>query len=105
MFARTAAFAVILALPFVAGGCEVSIGGNTVSKAEVEQKIVEQLTEQVGTAPDKVECPEDLKAKVDTKMICVLTAPNGDTIDVTVTVTSVKHKVANFDIVVADQKN
>lgn len=73
-----------------------------VAKADVEQQISTKLTEQVGTTPEKIECPSDLEGKVGTTMTCTLTH-QGQSLDVTVNVTSVENKTVNFDIKVADK--
>lgn len=73
-----------------------------VAQADVEQQISTQLAKQVGTAPDKIECPGDLEGTVGTTMTCVLTH-QGQSLDVTVTVTSVEDNTVRFDIKVADQ--
>ena len=67
-------------------------------------QAIRQLESQVGQAPDKVNCPDDLEGKVDATMTCVLTA-GSDTLDVTVTVTQVDGSDVSFDIKVADQVN
>ena len=73
-----------------------------VSQADVEEQISNQLAAQVGTAPDKIECPGDLEGEVGTTMTCVLTH-QGESLDVTVTVTSVEDNTVKFNIEVADQ--
>ena len=76
-------------------------GTATVSSDDVAQQISDQLAAQVGTAPDSVTCPGDLAAEVGTTMTCELTA-DGQSLPVTVTVTSVEGSTVNFDIQVAD---
>lgn len=71
-----------------------------VAKADVEQQISTKLTEQVGTTPEKIECPGDLEGKVGTTMTCVLTH-QGESLDVNVNVTSVENNTVKFDIKVA----
>src|SRR5699024_6471096 len=73
-----------------------------VPQADVEKQISTQLAKQVGTAPDKIECPGDLEGTVGTTMTCVLTH-EGRSMDVTVTVTSVEDNTVKFDIEVAGE--
>ncbi|WP_068272516.1 DUF4333 domain-containing protein [Aldersonia kunmingensis] len=100
----TACCAVALSAPVLAGcSAEVSIGNDSVDKDKVAEQISTQLTEQVGTKPDSVECPENLDAKVGATLTCTLTH-EGVSYDVDVTVTSVDDdKNVKFDIEVADQ--
>lgn len=93
------AIAVLLAGALALSGCGMLTP--KVAKADVEQQISTQLEAQVGTKPDKIECPEDLKGEVGTTMTCVLTH-QGQSLDVTVTVTSVENNTVRFDIQVAD---
>jgi outer membrane murein-binding lipoprotein Lpp len=96
---RTTLAALALASGALLAGCST-----TVSAADVEEQISNQLEAQVGQAPDKVDCPGDLEGTVDATMTCVLTA-GPDTLDVTVTVTEVDGNDVKFDIQVADQVN
>lgn len=82
-----------LAAVFALSAC----GAGAVEESEVESKISEQLTQQVGQAPDDIDCPGDLNAEVGTKMTCELTAGE-DVLDVAVEVTEVKDGNAQFDI-------
>jgi Domain of unknown function (DUF4333) len=100
----TACCAVAFSVP-VLSGCSgsVSIGDKTVDKDAVAEQVSTQLTEEVGTKPDSVECPEDLDAKVGATLTCTLTHEDVS-YDVTVTVTSVEEDDnVKFDIQVADQ--
>ena len=97
---RTTLAALALASAALLAGCS----STTVSASDVEDQISSQLESQVGQAPDKVACPDDLEGKVDATMTCVLTA-GPDTIDVDVTVTEVDGSDVKFDIQVADQVN
>ncbi|WP_245672725.1 DUF4333 domain-containing protein [Aldersonia kunmingensis] len=74
----------------------------TVGKDVVAEQVSTQLTEQIGTTPDSVDCPEDLDAKVGATLTCTLTH-EGVSYDVDVTVTSVDGGDVKFDIQVADQ--
>src|SRR3954471_4958460 len=75
-------------------GCSSS---NAVKQADVEQEIADQLGDQLGASPD-VSCPDDLKAEVDQTMDCDVTTSDGQTVSVTVKVTSVDGNSANFSI-------
>jgi hypothetical protein len=81
-------------------------GGKVVSKSTVESQVAKELAAEVHQPQPKVVCPDDLKAKVNASMICVLT-PSGQTTtyNVTVTVTSVTNGVAHFHAVVASSAN
>ena len=72
----------------------------TVKKADVEKQVSDQLTQKVGQTPKSVTCPGDLAAQTGTTMRCILTADDGTTIGLTVTVTSVDTSTGNvsFDI-------
>lgn len=89
--------AVVVALPALAG----CMGSTTVSQSEVEHQVSASLEEQIGQAPDKITCPGDLEGEVGTEMRCELEA-EGDTIGLTVTVTSVENNTVEFDIEVDD---
>jgi len=74
----------------------------TVDKDAVAEQISEQLTQQVGRAPESVTCPSDLKGDKGATLQCELT-DSGETYGVTVTVTSVKGGDVKFDFKVDDQ--
>lgn len=90
----------------IAAACLLALsacgGSKAVAQSDVEGQASEQLAAQVGQKPDKIECPGDLKAEVDTTMRCELTA-GGDSIGLTVTVTSVDGDNVKFDVEV-DEK-
>ncbi|WP_431970867.1 DUF4333 domain-containing protein [Nocardia sp. bgisy134] len=90
-----------LFVAFVAAGCSVEIGSTTpeVKESELEKSVKQTLTEEVGQAPDAIDCPGDLEGKVGTTMRCTLTA-GGDTLALTVTVTSVEGDTVNYDVAV-----
>ena len=73
-----------------------------VSQSKLEDEISSQLEKQVGTAPDKVECPGSLTGEVGETQRCTLTAGT-DTLGVDVKVTSVDGEDVNFDIEVDDE--
>jgi hypothetical protein len=59
------------------------------SKQTVEQQSSRGLAKSVGQAPASVSCPAGLEFKKGASERCTLTANNGDTLGMTVTVTSV----------------
>lgn len=69
----------------------------TVDSADVEEQISTQLESQIGEAPEDVSCPDDLPAEEDAEIRCEITFA-GETLGVTVTVTSVEDNTVNFDI-------
>lgn len=91
------------ALVLSLSACSVSTSSSIDADALSDQ-VSDTVAEQVGQSPDDVSCPDDLEAKVDATTTCVLTVGE-DTIDATVTVTSVKDGTASFDVQVADQVN
>jgi Domain of unknown function (DUF4333) len=73
-------------------------GTGAVPADELEKTVTTKLKAQVGVAPKKVDCPDEgLEAKVGAKTTCVLTAPNGDQVDVALTATKVDGSNVNFD--------
>jgi predicted thioesterase len=100
--ARVGGLVVAIAAAAALAGCQASVEvGPRISEHRLEQLIKDKLADQIGTAPDDVDCPGDLKGRTGTTMTCVLTA-GADQLDVAVTVTSVKGKRVNFDYEVAD---
>jgi hypothetical protein len=77
--------------------------GQTVEPGELEPEVADKLTElSGGTAPDAVDCPDDLPGRVGAKTTCILTAGK-DRLETTVTVTSAEGPKVGFDIQVADE--
>ncbi|MDT0331346.1 DUF4333 domain-containing protein [Nocardiopsis lambiniae] len=95
--------AVLGALPlFLATGCSFSIGGpGSVDAEQVAERSSAILAEQVGQTPDDFTCADDLPAEVGAEIRCELTS-GGDTLGVTVTVTSVDGNDVQWDIKVDD---
>ena len=58
---------------------------------------------EVGAEPESVECDGDLPAEVGATLRCVLTAPNGEQVGLTVTATEVADDDVSFDILVDDE--
>ncbi|MFD8691501.1 DUF4333 domain-containing protein [Streptomyces sp. NPDC059651] len=83
-------------------GCSgsVSIGNSEpkLSKEKLGTTVAKKLAAMTGQPTPDVTCPEDLVGKVGTKTRCTLTAADGSTLGVSVTVTSVVDKQINFDI-------
>ena len=63
----------------------------------------EELTAEVGAEPESVECDGDLPAEVGATLRCVLTAPNGEQVGLTVTATEVADDDVSFEILVDDE--
>jgi hypothetical protein len=74
-----------------AAACSSSGGGGsfTIAKHDIETKATAALTRSVGIAPKSITCPSDLAGRKGASESCTLTAPNGDTLAVKVTVTKV----------------
>ncbi|MFE2291542.1 DUF4333 domain-containing protein [Streptomyces sp. NPDC059452] len=83
-------------------GCSGSITvGNSepkLSSDALASTVSKKLAESTGQPEPDVTCPEDLVGKLDTTTRCTLTAGDGSTVGVTVTVTSVVDDRINFDI-------
>jgi hypothetical protein len=93
------------ALAGVVGMVLISACGKSdqIDEGEVENKVREELTAEVGAEPESVECDGDLPAEVGATLRCVLTAPNGDQVGLTVTATEVADDDVRFEIVVDDE--
>jgi Domain of unknown function (DUF4333) len=74
----------------------------TVDKNQVASVIGDEITQQYGTKPDSVSCPDNLKGTQGATLRCDLSS-GGQTYGVTVTVTGVQGGVVNFDAKVDDQ--
>jgi hypothetical protein len=73
----------------------------TVDKGELAKEISAQLKNQVGRAPESVDCPDDLKGEVGAKTRCTLTDA-GETYGVNVDVTKVDGTDVKFGLKVDD---
>jgi predicted secreted protein len=90
-----AALALTLGL---ASGC----GASSVNASDLEEQVSSELENQVGQAPDSVDCPDDLDAEVGAEVRCTLN--DGDqSYGVSVNVTEVDGTDVRFDIAVDDQ--
>ncbi len=93
----------LAALTATAAACSFSAGtGVSVDKDELAKAIAAQYFEQVGRAPESVECPDDLEGDVGATMRCTLDA-DGLTYGVEVNVTEVKGTDVIFDLALDDQ--
>ncbi|MFE1318396.1 DUF4333 domain-containing protein [Kitasatospora phosalacinea] len=82
-------------------GDDAAAGDAALPKVSADKvgKLAAQRLAQVTKQPEPdVVCPDDLLGKVGTVMRCQLTADDGSTLGVTITVTSVSGKNVNFDI-------
>jgi len=73
----------------------------TVDKNQVASVVTDELTQQVGSKPDSVTCPDNLKGVEGATLRCQLT-DNGKNYGVNVTVTSVDAGDVHFDFKVDD---
>ncbi|EST37487.1 hypothetical protein N566_12795 [Streptomycetaceae bacterium MP113-05] len=100
LLATTAAAALL-------SGCsgEVHVGSTTpkLSADKLADTVAEKLAATTGRPEPQITCPEDLEGKVGTTTRCTLTADDGSTLGVSVTVTSVEGTQINFDIKADDQ--
>jgi hypothetical protein len=90
--------AAVAALALAGAGC-----GDTVDAADLEQQLADQLAPQANVDPAdvSVDCPDDQEAKEGTEFQCVLTAPNGDEVQVDVTLTDDE---GGYDAVIPPQE-
>ncbi|MER6721150.1 DUF4333 domain-containing protein [Streptomyces halstedii] len=83
-------------------GCSasVSVGKSEpkLSADELATTVAGKLADTTGRPTPDITCPEDLRGKVGTATRCTLTADDGSTLGVSVTVTSVEGNTINFDI-------
>jgi hypothetical protein len=85
-FAAAAAFVAI-----AAAGCSSAAGTDsfTIARHDIETKAMAAMTKSVGIAPKSITCPSDLDGRTGAAETCTLTAPNGDTLPLKVTVSNV----------------
>ncbi|GGW54093.1 hypothetical protein GCM10010503_34160 [Streptomyces lucensis JCM 4490] len=88
-------------------GCSgsVTVGKTTpkLSADKLSDTLAEKLAATTGQPKPDVSCPEDLVGKVGTTTRCTLTAGDGGSLGVTVTVTSVEDDRINFDFKADDK--
>lgn len=86
--------------------CSASVGGKSMSQADVEKQSAIELSKVVGVPASQVpaiKCPSDLTAKVGTKMTCSIGEAPGKVYDMYVTVTKVTESDSHvfFDVKVS----
>jgi hypothetical protein len=74
----------------------------TVDKNQVASAINDNVTQQVGTKPESVTCPDNLKGVQGATLRCKLVT-DGKTFGVTVSVTGVDAGTVDYHFVVDDQ--
>ncbi|MEU6147586.1 DUF4333 domain-containing protein [Streptomyces sp. NPDC047081] len=83
-------------------GCSASVSaGKSESKLSGQKlavTVAEKLAATTGQSKPDITCPQDLAGKVGNTTRCTLTANDGSTLGVTVTVSSVDGNRINFDI-------
>jgi hypothetical protein len=97
----------LISLALVACEGSVSVGGDSISKSEVEDTASAALAEQVGQTPASFVCPDDLDAEVGASETCTLTDATGAEYDAVVTVKSISDDGddAEYDVQVANRPN
>ncbi|OSZ62193.1 hypothetical protein OQI_01120 [Streptomyces pharetrae CZA14] len=93
---------VTLGVGALLAGCSVSAGSGDsepkLSSDKLADTVAQKLADTTGRPKPDVTCPEDLTGKVGTTTRCTLTADDGSSLGVTVTVSSVDGDRINFDI-------
>jgi hypothetical protein len=86
-----------------AAACSFSAGTSvSVDKDDLAKEISAQLKNEVGRAPESVECPDNLKGEVGATTRCTLN-DSGETYGVDVNVTKVDGSDVKFDLKVDDK--
>lgn len=83
-------------------GCSTQL---TLDKDKLADTVSKKLAANTGRPAPNISCPEDLTGKVGTTTRCTLTADDGSTLGITVTVTSVEGTNVKFDIQADDKAN
>ncbi|MEU1475553.1 DUF4333 domain-containing protein [Streptomyces sp. NPDC001668] len=90
-----------VAVGMLLAGCSASVdAGKSEPKMSAEKLatlVSEKLASTTGKPKPDISCPEDVVGKVGNTTRCKLTADDGSTLGVTVTVTSVDGNQINFD--------
>ncbi|MFD4032574.1 DUF4333 domain-containing protein [Streptomyces sp. NPDC058637] len=98
----TAAWSIAAMTGALLAGCSGSVSiGNTDPELSADKPattVGKKLAAMTGQPVPDVTCPGDLAGKAGTTTRCTLTAGDGSTVGVTVTVTSVDGSRINFDI-------
>ncbi|MFF8591421.1 DUF4333 domain-containing protein [Streptomyces sp. NPDC015220] len=91
----------VLAAGALLVGCSASVhvgdSAPKMSASKLASTLAEKLAATTGQPKPRISCPEDLVGKVGAKTRCTLTADDGSTLGVTVTVSSVKGQRIGFD--------
>lgn len=95
----------VACVAMVAAGCSVSVratGDAGLSGSEVEAQVDRVLADELGEAPEAVDCPEPLLAQVGAAVRCTVTVPEGS-VGATVTTTAVEGHDVELDVTVDDE--
>ncbi|HEX8745286.1 MAG TPA: DUF4333 domain-containing protein [Thermoleophilaceae bacterium] len=60
-------------------------GEKTLDTGDAEKKIADGVQDEQGYEPEKVDCPDDMKAKEGETYECTVTAPGGDEVEAKIT--------------------
>lgn len=85
------------ALLGVLSGCALEVGETGVAPDVLAEQVSASLAETVGRAPDEVECPDRLPARVDAQVRCTL-RDSGTAYGVTVRATEVDGDDVRFHV-------
>lgn len=94
----------VACLALATAGCSVSVratGDAGLSGSEVEAQVDRMLHDELGQAPDAVDCPEPLLAQVGAEVRCTVTVPEGS-VGATVTMTAVEGHDVELAVTVDD---
>ncbi|MFD6276267.1 DUF4333 domain-containing protein [Streptomyces sp. NPDC060209] len=90
-----------VAVGVLLAGCSASVSaGKTdpkLSSDKLADSLADKLAATTGQPKPDITCPEDLAGKVGTETRCTLTADDGSTLGVSVTVTSVDGEQIHYD--------
>ena len=86
---RTSVAALVAALPLLLVACEgsVEVGGRILEGDDLEAEITDSLEEEVGQRPASIDCPDEVDVEEGGTFECALTADDGSTATVVVTMT------------------
>jgi hypothetical protein len=74
-----------LAAALLAAVALAACGDKTLDPGDAEERIAEGVEEQQNYKPEKVECPDDMKAEKDETYECTVTTPEGEELEATIT--------------------
>jgi hypothetical protein len=95
----------VACLALATAGCSVSVratGDAGLSGPEVEAQVDRLLADELGQAPDAVDCPDPLVARVGAEVRCTVTVAE-DAVGATVTATVVEGRDVELDVTVDDE--